>query len=71
MAGVNGGIPVPLAFFSFTGNKQPFLGVVRTLDREGLRFCTRVKTVTTRWTSPEESGAEKVSTWEGTINRAL
>jgi len=71
MVGVNVGIPVPLAFFPFSGNKQSFFGVVHTLGREGLRFYTRVKTVTTKWVSPEESGADKVSTWEGTINRAL
>ncbi|MBI4806468.1 MAG: CoA-acylating methylmalonate-semialdehyde dehydrogenase [Desulfovibrio sp.] len=71
MVGVNVGIPVPLAFFPFSGNKQSFFGVVHTLGREGLRFYTRVKTVTTKWVSPEESGVGKVSTWEGTINRDL
>jgi malonate-semialdehyde dehydrogenase (acetylating)/methylmalonate-semialdehyde dehydrogenase len=71
MVGVNVGIPVPLGFFPFSGNKRSFFGDLHTLGRDGLRFYTRVKTVTTKWISPEESREAKVSTWEGTINKEL
>jgi malonate-semialdehyde dehydrogenase (acetylating)/methylmalonate-semialdehyde dehydrogenase len=71
MVGINVGIPVPLGFFPFCGNKRSFFGDLHCLGRDGLRFYTRVKTVTTKWISPEESQEAKVSTWEGTINREL
>ncbi len=71
MVGVNVGIPVPLAFFPFSGNKQSFFGDLHCLGRDGLRFYTKTKTVTTKWVSPGESQEAKVSTWEGTINRKL
>ncbi|WP_029461076.1 CoA-acylating methylmalonate-semialdehyde dehydrogenase [Solidesulfovibrio alcoholivorans] len=73
MVGVNVGIPVPLAFFPFCGNKRSFFGDLHVLGRDGLRFYTRAKTVTTKWVSPKESGdaRARVSTWEGTINREL
>jgi malonate-semialdehyde dehydrogenase (acetylating)/methylmalonate-semialdehyde dehydrogenase len=71
MVGINVGIPVPLGFFPFSGNKRSFFGDLHCLGRDGLRFYTRVKTVTTKWISPEESHEAKVSTWEGTVNREL
>ncbi|MDR0548513.1 MAG: CoA-acylating methylmalonate-semialdehyde dehydrogenase [Deltaproteobacteria bacterium] len=71
MVGVNVGIPVPLGFFPFSGNKRSFFGDLHCLGRDGLRFYTRVKTVTTKWISPEESQEARVSTWEGTINKQL
>ena len=71
MVGVNVGIPVPLAFFPFSGHKQSFFGDLHCLGRDGLKFYTQTKTVTTKWVSPSESHEARVSTWEGTINRAL
>jgi malonate-semialdehyde dehydrogenase (acetylating)/methylmalonate-semialdehyde dehydrogenase len=71
MVGINVGIPVPLGFFPFSGHKRSFYGDLHCLGRDGLRFYTQVKTVTTKWVSPEESRQAKVSTWEGTINREL
>ncbi len=71
MVGVNVGIPVPLAFFPFSGHKQSFFGDLHCLGRDGLKFYTQTKTVTTKWVSPSESQEAKVSTWEGTINRDL
>lgn len=71
MVGVNVGIPVPLAFFPFSGNKRSFFGDLHCLGRDGLRFYTRTKSVTTKWVSPTESESAQVSTWEGTINRTL
>jgi malonate-semialdehyde dehydrogenase (acetylating)/methylmalonate-semialdehyde dehydrogenase len=71
MVGVNVGIPVPLAFFPFSGHKQSFFGDLHCLGRDGLRFYTQCKTVTTKWVSPSESQQARVNTWEGTINRDL
>lgn len=72
MVGINVGIPVPLAFFPFSGHKRSFFGDLHCLGRDGIRFYTQVKTVTTKWASPEElSELDRVSTWEGTINREL
>lgn len=71
MVGVNVGIPVPLAFFPFSGHKDSFYGDLHVLGRDGLRFYTQIKTVTNKWVSPEESHEARVSTWEGTINREL
>jgi malonate-semialdehyde dehydrogenase (acetylating)/methylmalonate-semialdehyde dehydrogenase len=71
MVGINVGIPVPLAFYPFSGHKNSFFGDLHCLGRDGVRFYTQVKTVTTKWVSPEESGEDRVSTWEGTINREL
>jgi len=41
------------------------------LGRDGMRFYTKIKTVTTTWISPAESHKAKVSTWEGATNRDL
>ncbi len=71
MVGINVGIPVPLGFFPFSGHKDSFFGDLHVLGRDGLRFYTQQKTVTTKWVSPDESEKAKVSTWEGTINREL
>ncbi len=71
MVGVNVGIPVPLGFFPFSGHKRSFYGDLHCLGRDGLRFYTQIKTVTTKWVSPAESQEARVSTWEGTINREL
>jgi malonate-semialdehyde dehydrogenase (acetylating)/methylmalonate-semialdehyde dehydrogenase len=71
MVGINVGIPVPTAFFPFSGHKNSFFGDLHCLGRDGLKFYTQVKTVTTKWVSPEEMGEKKVGTWEGTINREL
>jgi malonate-semialdehyde dehydrogenase (acetylating)/methylmalonate-semialdehyde dehydrogenase len=68
MVGVNVGIPVPLAIFGFTGQKQSFFGDLHTLGRDGFAFYTESKTVTTTWFKEgEETKAKKVDTWDGTI----
>jgi malonate-semialdehyde dehydrogenase (acetylating)/methylmalonate-semialdehyde dehydrogenase len=70
--GTNVGNPVPLTFFPFSGHKRSFFGDLDCLGRDGAKFYTQVKTFTTKWVSPEEAGEQdKVSTWEGTINREL
>jgi malonate-semialdehyde dehydrogenase (acetylating)/methylmalonate-semialdehyde dehydrogenase len=49
MVGVNVAIPVPLAFHSFGGWKQSLFGDHAVHGPDGVRFYTRLKTVTSRW----------------------
>lgn len=49
MVGINVPIPVPLAYHSFGGWKRSALGDINQHGPEGVRFFTRVKTVTQRW----------------------
>lgn len=67
MVGVNVGIPVPIGFFPFAGHKNSFFGDLHCLGKDGLRFYTESKVVTTRWFDKEEAQSAKVSTWDGTI----
>lgn len=68
MVGVNVGIPVPSAYFPFSGNKQSFFGDLHVLGEDGIRFYTRAKTVTKHWYS-EKSKNKEMDTWEGTVER--
>ena len=67
MVGVNVGIPVPVGIFPFCGHKDSFFGDLHCLGKDGYRFYTESKAVTTRWFHEEERKAKKVSTWDGTI----
>jgi malonate-semialdehyde dehydrogenase (acetylating)/methylmalonate-semialdehyde dehydrogenase len=49
MVGVNVPIPVPMVFHSFGGWKHSLFGDHAVHGEEGIRFYTRLKTVTTRW----------------------
>ncbi|SKA56382.1 CoA-acylating methylmalonate-semialdehyde dehydrogenase [Enterovibrio nigricans] len=49
MVGVNVPIPVPMAFHSFGGWKRSIFGPLNVHGNDGVRFYTRMKTVTTRW----------------------
>src|SRR6185437_10525553 len=49
MVGVNVPIPVPMAFHSFGGWKRSLFGDVAVYGSEGVRFYTRLKTITSRW----------------------
>ncbi len=49
MVGVNVPIPVPMAFHSFGGWKRSLFGPLHMHGPEGVRFFTRLKTVTARW----------------------
>ena len=68
MVGINVGIPVPSAYFPFSGNKESFFGDQHVLGLDGVRFYTRAKTVTKHWYD-EESAKKAVDTWEGTVER--
>jgi malonate-semialdehyde dehydrogenase (acetylating)/methylmalonate-semialdehyde dehydrogenase len=49
MVGVNVPIPVPMAFHSFGGWRNSLFGDHSIHGAEGVRFYTRLKTVTQRW----------------------
>ena len=56
MVGVNVPIPVPMAFHSFGGWKASLFGDHHMHGPEGVRFYTRLKTITTRWPTGARSG---------------
>jgi len=61
MVGVNVPIPVPMAFMSFGGWRRSSFADHAMHGMEGVRFYTRLKTVTSRWPTGESrasAGAE-------------
>ena len=58
MVGVNVPIPVPMAFHSFGGWKRSLFGDHHMHGPEGVRFFTKLKTVTARWPTGIRAGAE-------------
>ena len=58
MVGVNVPIPVPMAFHSFGGWKRSLFGDHYVHGPEGVRFYTRLKTVTVRWPAGIRKGAD-------------
>ena len=60
MIGVNIPIPVPMAFHSFGGWKRSMFGDQHMHGPEGVRFYTKLKTITSRWPSGKKLGAEFV-----------
>jgi len=65
MVGVNVPIPVPMAFHSFGGWKRSLFGDHSIHGPEGVRFYTRLKTVTTRWPASIRAGAQFVMPTSG------
>ena len=53
MVGINVPIPVPVSYHSFGGWKRSAFGDANQYGMEGLRFYTKVKTVTQRWPEGE------------------
>ena len=49
MVGINVPIPVPVAYHSFGGWKRSAFGDTNQYGTDGVRFYTKVKTVTQRW----------------------
>ena len=58
MVGGNVPIPVPVAYHSFGGWKRSMFGSSNTHGMDGVRFYTRIKTVTARWPSGIRQGAD-------------
>jgi len=58
MVGINVPIPVPLAFHSFGGWKRSLFGDMGIYGMEGVRFYTRLKTITARWPTGIRAGAD-------------
>ena len=56
MVGINVPIPVPVAYHSFGGWKRSAFGDVNQHGPEGIRFYTKVKTVTQRWPEGDVTG---------------
>jgi len=59
--GINVPIPVPVAYFSFTGSRGSKLGDLGPNGKQAVSFWTQTKTVTARWFE-EGSVAGKVNT---------
>lgn len=51
--GINVPIPVPVAFFSFTGSRASKLGDLGPNGKQAIQFWTQTKTVTSRWFEPD------------------
>jgi malonate-semialdehyde dehydrogenase (acetylating) / methylmalonate-semialdehyde dehydrogenase len=60
MVGINVPIPVPMAFHSFGGWKASLFGDHHMHGPEGVRFYTRLKTITSRWPTGIRAGADFV-----------
>lgn len=71
MVGINVGIPVPAGIFSFSGHKDSFFGDLHCLGKDGVRFFTEIKAVTTHWFDEEEKKAKEVDTWEGSVGGSM
>jgi len=56
MVGINVPIPVPVAYHTFGGWKRSGFGDVNQHGMEGVRFWTKVKTITQRWPDGEAHG---------------
>jgi malonate-semialdehyde dehydrogenase (acetylating)/methylmalonate-semialdehyde dehydrogenase len=58
MVGINVAIPVPMAYYSFGGWKDSLFGDSHVHGHDGVRFYTRAKVVTSRWSEPRQRGAD-------------
>ena len=58
MVGINVPIPVPMAFHSFGGWKRSLFGDHAVYGPEGIRFYTRLKTITSRWPTGIRAGVD-------------
>jgi malonate-semialdehyde dehydrogenase (acetylating)/methylmalonate-semialdehyde dehydrogenase len=56
MVGINVPIPVPVAYHSFGGWKRSGFGDTNQYGTEGVKFWTKVKTVTQRWPDGSPDG---------------
>ncbi len=56
MVGINVPIPVPVAYHSFGGWKRSAFGDTNQHGMEGVKFWTKVKTITSRWPDGSPDG---------------
>lgn len=56
--GINVPIPVPAAYFSFTGSRASKLGDLGPNGKQAVDFWTQTKTVTARWFAPDAQGGQ-------------
>jgi malonate-semialdehyde dehydrogenase (acetylating)/methylmalonate-semialdehyde dehydrogenase len=61
MVGINIPIPVPVAYHTFGGWKRSAFGDTNQHGMEGVKFWTKVKTVTARWPDTELEGPADAS----------
>ncbi|KAJ7783625.1 methylmalonate-semialdehyde dehydrogenase [Mycena maculata] len=54
--GINVPIPVPLPMFSWSGNKNSFLGDIHFYGKSGINFYTQNKTITSLWKAEDALG---------------
>lgn len=59
------------SIFAFSGHKQSFFGDLHCLGKDGVRFFTEVKAVTTHWFDEEEKKSTVVDTWEGSVGGSI
>ena len=63
MVGVNVGIPTPYVTFPFSGHKKSFFGDLHCLGKDGVRFFTETKCITTKWFDEEDIKKTKLDSW--------
>jgi len=56
MIGINAGVPAPMAFFSFGGDKNSLFGDLRAQGMDAIEFYTKKKAIIERWTGHGETG---------------
>src|SRR3954466_657996 len=56
MVGINVPIPVPVAYHTFGGWKRSGFGDINQHGMEGVKFYTKVKTITARWPEGDHEG---------------
>lgn len=56
MVGINLPIPVPMAYYSFGGWRNSLFGDTHVYGEDGIRFYTRTKVVTARWSQGNDGG---------------
>ena len=59
MVGINVPIPVPVAYHTFGGWKRSAFGDTNQHGMEGVKFWTKVKTITQRWPDGAADGGNK------------
>ena len=56
MLGINVPVPAPTAYYGFGGHKQSLFGPLHIHGKDGVRFYTRMKTISSHW--PPDTGGD-------------